>query len=66
VSVFAEEIANKIAENMDVNEENIFDKSQEKNRLKRNINYLAIAAAIIIMIILIATLVKKKKEKPQK
>jgi hypothetical protein len=56
VSVFAEEIANKIAENMDVNEENIFDK----------INYLAIAAAIIIMIILIATLVKKKKEKPQK
>lgn len=62
VSVFVEKTKEKAEDTMEINEENIFDKSQETNWIKKNINYITIAIAIIIIIILLSLTLKKEKK----
>lgn len=62
-SVFAEETEAKIEETLEINEENIFDMSQETNRLKKNMMYVAIAAAALILVIIIIVVARKKRKK---
>lgn len=65
ITVMAEEVEDIAEDTSKINEENVFDESQEKNFLQNNRVYLAIGLAIII-IILIAALKPKKDTKKKK
>jgi len=56
------EVMESTEENIQVIKENIFDISQETNRFKRNLIYIAIVFAAIIIITLILILTKKTKK----
>jgi hypothetical protein len=59
-TVSAEEVTNIIEDTTQVNEENVFDASQEKNFLQENWLYIAAGLAIIIIVLIVA--LKPKKE----
>jgi len=59
VSVVAGEVENIVEDTTAINEENIFDETQEKNFLQENWRYLAGGLAIIVIILAIALKPKK-------
>jgi len=60
IGVVAEEIENIVEDTTILNEENVFDKDQEKNFLENNWIYLAGGLAIIIVALVLAMKPKKK------
>lgn len=60
-SIIAENVQQEVEEKISINTENVFDRNQETNRLKKNRIYLIIATVILVLFIFLLKPKKKKK-----